>query len=65
LFAIRAKSLLHLFSLYTLYTYTKELCMQGPDTPKGTIALLLVYALLIIFLWGNAYLTMLSRGVTQ
>ena len=39
--------------------------MKGPDTPKGTIALLLVYAAIIVFLWGNAYFTMLSRGVTQ
>ncbi|HXF61009.1 MAG TPA: cytochrome c oxidase subunit 2A [Caldilineaceae bacterium] len=38
---------------------------QGPDTPQGTIALLLVYALIVLALWGNAYLTMLSRGVTQ
>lgn len=39
--------------------------MKGPDTPKGTIALLFVYAVIIVFLWGNAYFTMLSRGVTQ
>lgn len=39
--------------------------MKDPDTPKGTIALLLVYAFIIIFLWGNAYFTMLSRGMTQ
>jgi hypothetical protein len=39
--------------------------MKGPDTPKGTIALLLVYAVVLVVLWGNAYFTMLSRGVTQ
>lgn len=38
---------------------------KEPDTPQGTIALLLVYALIIVFLWTNVYLTMLSRGVTQ
>jgi hypothetical protein len=39
--------------------------MKEPDTPQGTIALLLVYVLIIIALWGSAYLTMLSRGATQ
>ncbi len=33
--------------------------------PTRPIALLLVYALIIIFLWSNVYFTMLSRGVTQ
>lgn len=32
--------------------------------PQGTIAIIIVYILLIIALWGSAYLTMLSRGVT-
>lgn len=31
----------------------------------GTIALLAVYVLIIVLLWGNVYLTMISRGVTQ
>jgi hypothetical protein len=39
--------------------------MKEPDTPQGTLALLLVYALIVIALWGSAYLTMLSRGTTQ
>lgn len=39
--------------------------MKEPDTPQGTIALLLVYLLIIIALWGSAYMTMLSRGLTQ
>ncbi|RIK52355.1 MAG: hypothetical protein DCC57_09995 [Chloroflexi bacterium] len=38
---------------------------QGPDTPQGTIALLLVYLLVILALWGNVYFTMVSRGVAQ
>ncbi len=32
--------------------------------PQGTIALVILYILLIIALWGTAYLTMLARGVT-
>ena len=38
---------------------------KGPDVPQGTIALLAVYLLIILLLWGNVYFTMLSRGVTQ
>ncbi len=34
-------------------------------TPQGTIALMVIFIILIIALWGSAYLTMLSRGVTQ
>ena len=34
-------------------------------TPQGTIALMVIFLILIIALWGSAYLTMLSRGVTQ
>jgi hypothetical protein len=39
--------------------------MKGPDTPQGTIALLLVYLVIVVALWSNVYFTMLSRGVTQ
>ncbi len=39
--------------------------MKEPQTPQGTIALMILYVLLVIALWGSAYLTMLSRGVTQ
>lgn len=39
--------------------------MKEPHTPQGTIALLLVYVVLIIALWGTAYFTVLSRGMTQ
>jgi hypothetical protein len=39
--------------------------MKGPDTPQGTIALLLVYFVIIVALWSNVYLTMISRGATQ
>ena len=33
--------------------------------PQGTIALMVIFVILIIALWGSAYLTMLSRGVTH
>ena len=33
-------------------------------TPMGTIALMLVFAVLMALLWGSAYMTMLSRGAT-
>ncbi len=33
-------------------------------TPQGTFALIILYIVLIIALWGSAYLTMLARGVT-
>jgi hypothetical protein len=42
-----------------------EFVRKEPDTPQGTIALLAVYLLIILLLWGNVYLTMLSRGITQ
>ena len=32
--------------------------------PQGTVALVILYIILIIALWGSAYLTMLARGVT-
>ena len=38
---------------------------KGPETPQGTIALLLVYLVIIVTLWTNVYMTMLSRGVNQ
>jgi hypothetical protein len=39
--------------------------MKDPDTPKGTIALMLIYVVIIVALWSNVYLTILSRGATQ
>ena len=33
-------------------------------TPMGTVVLILVFGILLVLLWANAYLTMLSRGVT-
>lgn len=32
--------------------------------PQGTIAIMIIFVILIIALWGSAYLTLLSRGVT-
>ncbi len=34
-------------------------------TPMGTVVLILIFAIFLVALWGNAYITMLSRGVTQ
>lgn len=34
-------------------------------TPQGTIALMVIFVILIIALWGSAYLTLLARGATQ
>ena len=31
---------------------------------KGTMAILLIYLVTIILLWGSVYLILLSRGVT-
>ena len=39
--------------------------MKGPDTPQGTIALMLVYLVILVALWSNVYFTMISRGVNQ
>jgi hypothetical protein len=33
-------------------------------TPQGTMAIMIIFIILIIALWGSAYLTLLSRGVT-
>lgn len=37
---------------------------QNYKAPAGTIALLILYILLLVVLWGSAYLIMLSRGGT-
>ena len=34
-------------------------------TPQGTVAIMIIYFLFMLALWGNAYLTVLSRGVTR
>jgi hypothetical protein len=43
----------------------EEDAVKDPDTPKGAIALMIIYAFIILALWGNVYLTVLSRGATQ
>ncbi len=30
--------------------------------PQGTIDLMIIFIILIVVLWGSAYLTMISRG---
>ena len=37
---------------------------NSPQTPQGTIVLMIVFIVLLIALWGSAYLTMLARGGT-
>lgn len=37
---------------------------KGPQTPQGTIVLMVAFVILLIALWGSAYLTMLARGAT-
>lgn len=32
------------------------------DTPKGTVAVLAVYSILLIALWGFMYMVMVVRG---
>lgn len=38
---------------------------RDPKTPMGTVVLIALFLLLTIALWGNAYLVLLSRGVTR
>lgn len=38
---------------------------RDPKTPMGTIALLVVFLILTVALWANAYWQLLSRGVTS
>lgn len=33
--------------------------------PSGTIAILVIYALIILVLWGGAYIALLLRGATE
>jgi hypothetical protein len=33
--------------------------------PKGTIAILIIFALLIVVLWSYVYIALLLRGATQ
>ena len=30
--------------------------------PQGTVALMVIFIIMIILLWGSAYLTMIARG---
>ena len=40
--------------------------MEEPHLkPKGTIAVLVIFALLIVVLWGGVYIALLLRGATQ
>ncbi|HXG52829.1 MAG TPA: hypothetical protein VNN77_15635 [candidate division Zixibacteria bacterium] len=40
--------------------------MQEPyPKPKGTVAILAIFALVTVLLWGTVYLGLLLRGATQ
>ncbi|HEU4340703.1 MAG TPA: hypothetical protein VFU31_03955 [Candidatus Binatia bacterium] len=40
--------------------------MEEPHPkPKGTIAVLIAFALITVILWGSVYLALLFRGATQ
>ncbi len=40
--------------------------MEEPQPkPSGTIAVLLIFAFLIVVSWGSVYLALLLRGATQ
>lgn len=38
---------------------------KDPQTPMGTVILIIVFFFLTLGLWFNAYFLMLSRGVSQ
>jgi Cytochrome c oxidase subunit IIa family len=38
---------------------------QAHPKPKGTIAVLVIFALLIVVLWGTVYITLLLRGTAE
>ncbi|MCB8942725.1 MAG: hypothetical protein H6658_03000 [Ardenticatenaceae bacterium] len=37
---------------------------KEPQTPQGTIILMIVFVILIIALWGSTFLTLWARGGT-
>ncbi|MGH8515382.1 MAG: cytochrome c oxidase subunit 2A [Gammaproteobacteria bacterium] len=39
--------------------------MEAHPKPSGTIAILFIYALIILVLWGGAYFALLVRGATE
>jgi hypothetical protein len=40
--------------------------MEEPHPkPKGTLAVLVIFALLIVVLWGSVYIALLLRGTSQ
>jgi len=39
--------------------------LKEPKTPMGTVVVLVVFIVMLVALWANAYFVMLSRGVTQ
>lgn len=52
---------LHLQRMKEVYVNNKD---KKHKTPQGTIAIMVIFVITIIALWGSAYLTLLSRGLT-
>lgn len=42
----------------------KEKREEDEFKPKGTVAVLALFVLTMLLLWGYVYLTLISRGVT-
>ena len=38
---------------------------ESNSQPRGTIAILIVFAAMIVLLWGSVYLALLLRGASQ
>jgi len=43
----------------------EEFSVKEPRAPQGTIALMVLFALLTLAFWANTYFVVLSRGATQ
>jgi hypothetical protein len=39
--------------------------VEEEQKPKGTIAVVVVFAVIIVVLWGSVYVTLLLRGAAQ
>jgi len=38
---------------------------ESNSQPRGTIAILIIFAVMIVVLWGSVYLVLLFRGASQ
>ena len=58
-------ALLYVDILLVRYRNRKPPMEEPQFKPSGTIAILVIYALIIIVIWASAYFAMLLRGATQ